>query len=72
MEGGAAFTGMTSCVSEQDKNINLISFDIGWYNYTNLGKQFIDEKYPSRHKLIIGDSLKTVPKFIEKCTQNYH
>ena len=40
-----------------NKNINLVSFDIGYHNYVQLGKQFIDKTYPDRHKLIIGNSL---------------
>ena len=49
-----------------NKNINLISFDIGKHNYVKLGKQFIDKTYPGRHKLIIGNSLNTVPEYIKK------
>lgn len=48
-------------------NINLdctvTSFDIGYYSYVKVGKEFIDNKYPNRHTLIIGDSTKTIPSF---------
>tara|TARA_B100000963_G_scaffold353777_1_gene369076 strand:- start:220 stop:816 length:597 start_codon:yes stop_codon:yes gene_type:complete len=49
-----------------NKNINLVSFDIGYYGYVNLGKEFIDKNYPNRHTLIIGNSLVTVPEYFKK------
>ena len=49
-----------------NKNINLVSFDIGDHNYVKLGKQFIDKTYPDRHTLIIGNSLDTVPEYFKK------
>lgn len=49
-----------------NKNINLVSFDIGHHAYVNLGKEFIDKTYPNRHTLIIGDSLSTVPEYFKK------
>ena len=47
-----------------NKNINLVSFDIGKHKYVNLGKEFIDKTYPNRHTLIIGDSLSTVSEYL--------
>lgn len=47
-----------------NKNINVVSFDIGDYYYVGLGKQFIDNKYPNRHTLILGDSLVSIPEYI--------
>ena len=49
-----------------NKNINLVSFDIGHNKYVNLGKEFIDKTYPNRHTLIIGNSLSTVPEYFKK------
>tara|TARA_Y100000389_G_scaffold44671_1_gene39368 strand:- start:3830 stop:4423 length:594 start_codon:yes stop_codon:yes gene_type:complete len=49
-----------------NKNINLVSFDIGEHKYVNLGKEFIDKTYPNRHTLIIGNSLSTVPEYFKK------
>ena len=46
-----------------NKNINLVSFDIGEHLCSLWGKNFIDQKYPNRHKLVLGDSTKTVPEF---------
>ena len=47
-----------------NKNINLVSFDIGEHDYVKLGKQFLDNKYPGRLELIIGNSLNTIPEYI--------
>ena len=49
-----------------NKNINLVSFDIGHHKYVKLGKQFIDKTYPNRHTLIIGNSLDTIPEYFKK------
>ena len=51
---------------QTNPNIRVTSFDIGQYNCVNVGKKFIDEKFPGRHTLIKGDSLKTVPEFTSK------
>ena len=40
----------------------VTSFDIGHITVAK-GKQFIDEKFPNRHRLTKGDSLVTVPEF---------
>ena len=42
---------------------NVISFDIGMHNYTKFGKKYIDNYFPNRHSLILGDSNNTVPLF---------
>lgn len=49
-----------------NNNIKLTSFDIGIHSYTQLGKEFLEKKYLDRFKLIIGDSLITVPEFYKK------
>lgn len=43
----------------------VTSFDIASYSYVKLGKEYIDIKYPKRHQLVLGNSLITVPKYIE-------
>jgi predicted O-methyltransferase YrrM len=43
---------------------NVLSFDIGQYKGTFVGKEFLDSQYPSRHTLIIGDSTTTLPNYI--------
>jgi len=51
-----------------NKNIKLTSFDIGVHKYVDYGKKFIDNKYPDRHSLILGDSKKTIPDFCKHNT----
>ena len=41
---------------------DLISFDIGRHSYTRLAKEFLDLQYPNKHKLVIGNSTKTIPE----------
>lgn len=47
-------------------NVHVVSFDLGEHTCVPFGKKYIDEKYPSRHTLILGDSTKTLPQFIEE------
>lgn len=54
-----------------NKNINMVSFDIGEHDYVKLGKHFIDKTYPGRHQLIIGDSLKTVPEYYKTVNKKF-
>ena len=44
-------------------NVELVSFDIGHHDYLKHGKEFIDNKFPNRHTLIIGNSLQSVPEY---------
>jgi hypothetical protein len=44
-------------------DIVVTSFDLGAHRYVKKAKQFIDQQFPGRHTLILGDSLKTVPEF---------
>jgi predicted O-methyltransferase YrrM len=46
-----------------DNSITLTSFDIGDHSYFKVGKEYIDNRYPKRHILIIGDSTKSIPAF---------
>lgn len=47
-----------------NNDLSVVSFDLGEHTYLPLAKQYIDNKYPNRHKLITGDSRISVPKFI--------
>jgi predicted O-methyltransferase YrrM len=47
-------------------NIIIYSFDIAEYCYVEKAKKYIDDCFPGRHNLIIGDSRKTVPEFKNK------
>lgn len=42
----------------------LLSFDLGDHTYVTCGKKYIDDTFPNRHELILGDSKITVPEFI--------
>lgn len=48
---------------ETKKDIQMLSFDLGSHPYVFKAKQFIDNTFPGRHKLILGDSRKTVPEY---------
>ena len=51
---------------ETNKTLNLLSFNLGMYDYVLPAKKYIDILYPNRHTLILGDSTITVPKFINE------
>lgn len=40
-----------------NKNINVVSIDIGAHDYVLKAKQWIDQTFPHRHTLIVGNSL---------------
>lgn len=50
---------------QKNENIKVISFDLGHHEYVKVAKEYIDKNYPNRHILILGDSQKTIPKFIK-------
>ncbi len=50
---------------KNNNNLRLVSFDLGEQNYATPAKDYIDENYPNRHELIIGDSTVTVPIYLE-------
>ncbi len=54
-----------------NKNIEVVSFDIGEHNYVKLGKEFIDKTYPNRHELIIGNSLETLPYYSSNVNKKF-
>ena len=56
-------TGVSSAyfLSARD-DINVISVDIGCHRYIIECKKLIDEQFPGRHKLIIGDSKQIIPE----------
>ncbi len=56
--------GLSSYVILSTKpDVNLISFDIGEHPYVLNAKKLIDEFFPRRHTLIIGDSVNTLPMY---------
>jgi hypothetical protein len=48
-----------------NKSLSLTSFDLGVFNYVSTAKEYIDNIYPNRHKLILGDSRITIPEYIK-------
>jgi predicted O-methyltransferase YrrM len=42
---------------------HVTSFDLGEHPYVHTAKEYIDEMYPGRHTLILGDSRVTVPEY---------
>jgi hypothetical protein len=44
-------------------DFTLTSFDINTHDYLPAAKQYIDDTFPKRHSLILGDSTKTIPQF---------
>lgn len=49
---------------KNNNTIHLTSFDIEGWNYVLTAKEYIDDTYPNRHTLIIGDSRITIPKYV--------
>ncbi len=45
-------------------DVTLVSFDIAVHKYIDIAKEYIDMKYPGRHVLIKGDSMITIPQYI--------
>jgi predicted O-methyltransferase YrrM len=41
----------------------VCSFELGIFDYTPVAKEHIDRVFPDRHRLIYGNSLRTVPEF---------
>ena len=50
---------------ENNKDLILTSFDLGQHNYVRTAKEYIDNTYPDRHNLILGDSGTTIPIYLE-------
>lgn len=51
---------------KNNKELELVSFDLGSHEYVKTAKDFIEMTYPGRHTLILGDSKKTVPQYLEE------
>lgn len=41
-------------------DIHVVSFDIGQWECTKVGKEYIDRRFPGRHHLVTGSSLDTL------------
>lgn len=51
---------------QYNKDLILVSFDLGIHDYVVHAKEYIDFTYPDRHTLILGDSRITIPTFIDE------
>lgn len=47
-------------------SIKIISSDIFWFDYTAKAKLYLDIYYPNRHILLAGNSVNTIPTFIQQ------
>jgi predicted O-methyltransferase YrrM len=45
-------------------DVQLVSFDLGRHPYVSTAKEVIEEVFPGRHRLILGDSRQTLPAFL--------
>jgi predicted O-methyltransferase YrrM len=50
---------------QNNKDLKLLSFDLGTHPYVSTAKEYIDNTYPNRHTLILGDSQQTIPIYLE-------
>ncbi|MCX4966417.1 class I SAM-dependent methyltransferase [Streptomyces sp. NBC_00654] len=48
-----------------NKRATVTSFDIGFHECVPRAKEFVDEEFPGRHELVIGDSGRTLPTYRE-------
>jgi len=47
-------------------DITLYSFDLGYHDYTESIGKYLKKRFPGRFHLILGDSRRTLPKFIQE------
>jgi predicted O-methyltransferase YrrM len=57
----AGFSSLAFLSASPD--VGVVSFDIGHHEIVSHAKEFLDEHYPGRHELIIGDSELSVPRY---------
>ena len=48
-----------------NRDLTLVSFDIGEHGYVSIAKDYIDSMYPRRHTLVLGNSTVTIPNYIK-------
>lgn len=51
---------------QNNNNLTLLSFDLGIHEYVSVANEYINNTFPNRHKLILGDSKITIPKYINE------
>jgi predicted O-methyltransferase YrrM len=50
---------------ESGPDVTMTSFELDRRHAVEMAKEFVDERYPGRHELVIGNSLQTVPAYAE-------
>lgn len=50
---------------ESSAATTVVSFELNQRRAVQLAKAFIDERYPGRHELVLGDSRETVPRYAD-------
>jgi predicted O-methyltransferase YrrM len=51
---------------ESSPEVSVVSFELDRRPAVELAKQFVDERYPGRHELVVGNSTETVPAYAER------
>lgn len=51
---------------ESSPHSHVVSFEVNERRAVLLAKSFVDERYPGRHELVIGDSLDTLPRYADE------
>ena len=47
-------------------HVNVVSFDLGAHQYVTAAYEVLNDMYPNRLTLLLGDSAETIPMFIAK------
>ena len=50
---------------QNNKELTLTSFDLGNHDYVIAAKEYIDDTYPNRHNLILGDSRTSILMYLK-------
>jgi len=56
-------------ILKNNKEATMVSFDLGLHPYVTAGKEYIDAVYPNRHLLVLGNSVLTIPLYLERVSR---
>jgi len=48
---------------ESSPDVTVVSFELDRRRAVEMAKQYVDERYPGRHELVVGTSLQTLPAY---------
>jgi predicted O-methyltransferase YrrM len=54
---------------ESSPDTHVVSFELDRRRAVEVAKDYIDERYPGRHQLVIGNSVETVSDYADKATE---